>query len=356
MTSVLHVITGLGVGGAEAMLVQLAIGLQSRGIDQYVASIRGGDGHVETLTNAGIPVTVLSSNVTRAPFELVRLVRQINPSVLQGWMYHGNVAAALAHCVAPGRRKRKLFWNIRASNILDKQYARVIGWNARLSFLPDLVIANSQAGMDFHVASGFRPRRQMVIPNGIETDKFRPNAARRSAMRRDLGFTDTDVLVASVARVNPMKDFDTLLAAMGALPDVKGLLVGLGTDQLEVPENVTALGLRHDVSDLLLAADIIVSTSAYGEGFSNALAEGMSSGLVPVTTDVGDSAIIVDDTGTVVEPRDPVALANAIDAIAKLPPATIKERGLQARQRIVREFELDRAIERNVEIYGEAVD
>ncbi len=351
MTRILHIITGLETGGAEAMLVRLAAGLSARGMEQQVVSLRRGGPNADALKAAGISVSELDCSIARAQFELMRVVHRFRPTILQGWMYHGNIAAAVTQRITPGRAKRALYWNIRASNVHDERYARIIRWNARLSSMPDLVIANSQAGMDFHLASGFRPRRQMVIANGIETDKYCPDVARRSSMRQELGFADSDVVVTSVARVNPMKDFDTLLTALRALRGVKGLLVGLGTDQLEIPENVTALGLRDDVPELHLAADIIVSSSAYGEGFSNAVAEGMSSGLVPVATDVGDSANIIGDTGSVVRPGDPVALAQAIEAIASLPHSTIKERGLQARQRIVDNFALARALQRFADIY-----
>lgn len=351
MTRVLHIITGLQAGGAEAMLVRLAAGLKARGIEQQVVSLRGGGPNADALKAAGISVMELDYNIPRMQFELMRTVHRFKPSILQGWMYHGNIAAAVTHRIAPGRLKRGLYWNIRASNVHDERYASIIRWNARLSSMPDIIIANSQAGMDFHEDCGFRPRRKMVIANGIETGKFSPDTARRCSKRRELGIADTDVVAVSVARVDPMKDYDTLLSAMRTLPGVKGLLLGHGTDQLELPDNVTALGLRLDVPEILVAADIIVSSSAYGEGFSNALAEGMSSGLVPVATDVGDSANIIGSTGTVIDHGDPSALAQAIESIASLPHRALKERGLQARKRIIDNFGLERAVQRFADIY-----
>jgi glycosyltransferase involved in cell wall biosynthesis len=148
-----------------------------------------------------------------------------------------------------------------------------------------------------------------------------------------------------------MKDHDTYLAALGALPQVMGILAGVDTNRLRLPRNVRALGLREDVARLCAGADIIVSSSAYGEGFSNALAEGMSAGLVPAATRVGDSAIIADDTGHIVEPRDPAALSAAISKIATMPVALRRREGLKARARIEKNFSLDRAIDRFFDIY-----
>src|SRR5690606_30176877 len=95
---------------------------------------------------------------------LSRLLAGLKPDVVQGWMYHGNLAATLADRLSGRRSARKLLWNIRASNMDAERYARIIGWNARLSHWPDLVIANSQAGMGFHMEHGFRPKACEVIP------------------------------------------------------------------------------------------------------------------------------------------------------------------------------------------------
>lgn len=356
MTSVLHVITGLGTGGAETMLAQLAAGLQVRGIPQHVVCLKERGPVADRLEESGVPVTCYgleaSKDVPGGVLKLAGMIRKLAPRFVQGWMYHGNLVAALAHKLLPGRRERKLLWNIRASNMDEERYARVIGWSARLSHWPDLLIANSQAGMGFHMDCGFRPRACEVIPNGIDTEKFRPDTQARNEIRKEWGVGPEDVVALQVARVDPMKDHDTYLAALGALPQVTGVLAGLDTDRLRLSPNVRALGLRRDVPRLCAAADIIVSSSAYGEGFSNALAEGMSAGLVPVATRVGDSAVIADDIGQTVQPRDPAALSAAIGKVAAMPVALRRREGLKARARIERNFSLDRAIDRFFDIYA----
>ena len=207
-------------------------------------------------------------------------------------------------------------------------------------------------GANFHSAHGYRPRRIVVIPNGIDTDKFCPDPVARSTLRAELGLGDKVVAV-HVARVDPMKDHATFLKAMTSLPDIIGLIVGAGTETLVCPANVRALGARRDVERVYAAADLVVSSSAYGEGFSNVLAEGMSAGLVPVATDVGDAKRIVGPTGYVVPPRDPTALAAAIKAEAALSPDQRRDRGLQARARIVGSFARARAIDAYVRLYHE---
>jgi glycosyltransferase involved in cell wall biosynthesis len=140
-------------------------------------------------------------------------------------------------------------------------------------------------------------------------------------------------VIVHVARLDPMKDHATLLAALDRLPHVHAVLAGLGTETLTARPRLHRLGVRDDVPRLLAAADLFVSSSAFGEGFSNALAEAMAAGLTPVATDVGDARAIVGDCGFVVPPRDPAALAEAI-AAALAGPA----RGATARARMLDRF------------------
>jgi glycosyltransferase involved in cell wall biosynthesis len=174
----------------------------------------------------------------------------------------------------------------------------------------------------------------------------------RPAVRRELGIPAEAIVLAHVARVNPMKDHECFLEAMAGLPDLRALLIGADTEDLPDRPNLLRLGRRDDVERLLPAADVVVSSSAFGEGFSNALAEGMACGLPAISTDVGDNAIVVGDTGAVVPPRDPQTLASAIRALADEEPAAHADRSRRARARIVEQFSLARSIARWSESYA----
>ena len=349
-------ISGLGLGGAERMLVETAIGLQHLGLAQHVVSLRGRGKYADDLVSAGVPVSVLDiatpARAIAAIWQLRQVVHRVEPDIIQGWMYHGDLAAMAAHLVAPGRSGRHLFWNIRASNVDDPRYTKLVRLCGWFSSLPNVIVANSEAGAKFHITHGYRPRHVVVIPNGIDTDKFRPDPVARAALRAELGLGNQAVAV-HVARVDPMKDHATFLAAMEKLPDIAGLMVGAGTETFRCPPNVRALGVRHDVERVYAAADLVVSSSAYGEGFSNALAEGMSTGLVPIATDVGDASRIVGRTGHIVAPRSSTALAAAIAAGAALSPDQFRERGLDARARIVGSFARAKAIDAYAGLYRE---
>jgi len=352
---ILHIISGLGIGGAEASLVQIAPALQACGLPQHVVCAGTLDDHAEEFRSRGVGVTVLGVNsVARLPGSIIRIarmIRRLDPAVVQGWMYHGNTLAAFAHRLAHRSTQRRLYWNLRASNVDVARYGRVVRLGAMLSRWPDLMIANSQAGAQFHIDHGFRPRRMVVIGNGVDTQKFRPDAEARAALRALLGIPADAVVAIHAARVDPMKDHPALLAAMAAVPHVHGLLVGAGTEALRVPENVRALGLRRDLARLYASADIVVSSSSFGEGFSNAVAEGMSVGLIPVATDVGDAREIVGDTGYMVAPGDVASLAGALAAAASGSAADRLARGLRARARMIGQFPLSMTIDAYARLY-----
>lgn len=358
MTRVLHVISGLQTGGAETMLAQLAGALQARGLPQHVVSMRGRGTHAERLEASNVPVASLEvTSLLNAPggmLKLARLIAKLEPDIVQGWMYHGNIFAALAHRLVHGQARRALIWNLRASNMDAVRYGRILRLSARLSSWPSLIVANSETGAEFHVGQGFRPRRLCVIPNGVDTTRFRPDPSARAEVRHELEIPENAIVAIHVARVDPMKDHAMFLSAMERLPGLIALMVGRGTQRLSAPPNVRILGLRDDTARLYAASDIVVSTSAFGEGFSNVLSEGMSAGLVPVATDVGDARRIVGAAGHIVEPGNVADLVAAIAEEAALPREQLRRRGEDARARIVVNFALPKAVEAFAGLYEEA--
>jgi glycosyltransferase involved in cell wall biosynthesis len=148
-----------------------------------------------------------------------------------------------------------------------------------------------------------------------------------------------------------MKDHAMLLDIAWRMPHVTVLAIGAGTESLASLPNVRRLGRRDDVPNLLAASDIIVSTSAYGEGFSNAIAEGMAAGLVPVATDVGDAREIIGDVGAVVQRRAPAKIAAALEALAALPREELARKGALARHRIETLFSLRTSLRNFTQLY-----
>ncbi len=347
----MHVVTGLGVGGAERMLARLVLAPRTDPIETIVVSLLDAGGVADTIRAGGVPVAALGMRPGRLSpagiWRLARLIRRHAPDVVQGWMYHADLCALAALALSGRRRRTRLYWGIRCSDLDLSRYSRVlravIGLCARLSPLPDGVMANSQAGLAHHLALGYRPRLAGVIANGVDCGVFRPSSTARERLRRSLGLDAGRVVAILPARLDPMKDHGSFLAALDQVPEVTGVAVGTGTETLPERDNLRSLGCRDDMPDLLAAADIVVSSSAYGEGFCNALAEGMAAGLPAVATRTGDSQDIVGEAGIVVPPKDPAALAVALRTLAA--DDGLRHRlGAQARARIETRFSLGQAV------------
>jgi glycosyltransferase involved in cell wall biosynthesis len=322
--------------------------------------LRPAEAHAARLRAAGVTVVELNFDrvvgVAGGIITLTKLIAEQRPDIVQGWMYHGDLAALVALTMSGRRKTTRLVWSIRCSELDFRQYGAALHLVVKactlLSSWPDLVIANSAAGLKSHLALGYRPRRAELVANGIDVDENQPDAAARGAVRRELGIPEGAIVLAHVARVDPMKDHATFLAGMARLPEILALMVGAGTENLPAGRNIIRLGGRQDVPRLLAAADFVVSSSRFGEGFSNALAEGMACGLPAIATDVGDARVIVGNTGLIVPPEDPDALAAAIQALAGESPAARAERGRGARGRIVEHFALAGAVRSYAELYA----
>lgn len=358
---ILHVITDLLTGGAETALVTLVTAPYWVNTTNHVVSMMPGGVNAQRLRDAGIVVTELAFR-RGVPdpvqvWRLSRVIRAQQPDLIQSWMYHADLASLAALKLSGRAGATKLVWGIRCSNLDASRYGRgfrfIVATAAHLSRFPAAVTANSQAGLEFHKALGYRPRRAMMIHNGIDVARYKPDPLARAELREDLKLDFGTPVVALMARIDPAKDHEGFLDAMRLLPGVHAILAGEGTETLPDRPNVIRLGRRDDVPRLLAACDFIVSSSAFGEGFPNALAEGMAAGLVPVATDVGDSRMIVGDTGLVVPPRDPAALATAIRALVEEDPSAAMARRRRARARIIEQFSVERAVRLYAGLYAE---
>lgn len=370
---VMHVITDLDVGGAEMMLARLLGAADRRRFRMSVASLMVPGAVAAELLAQGIEVHSLGLGRGRIDprgiWRLVRLLRTGRVDVLQSWLYHadllGLIAARLAGVGA-------LAWNLRCSDMELARYSRlsmmVVKLLARLSRVPQLVIANSVAGQAVHQRLGYRPRRWEIVPNGIDTLRFRPDPEARRALRQSLGILPDAFVVCLPARFDPIKDHATFLAAVARFGanhrDARFILAGKGNDA-ENPrlrdllagsvsaDQVLLLGVRSDMPALLAAADVVALSSAFGEGFPNVVAEGMACGVPVVSTDVGDAAEIIGDAGLVVRRRDPDAMAAAWQQLCDLGPAGRRELGERARERISERYALAPIVARYEALYEE---
>jgi glycosyltransferase involved in cell wall biosynthesis len=367
---VLHTITTLEIGGAESMLLRL---LQAGARDKFEPSILSlmdpDSATVATLASqvAALRVTISTLGMPQGRpspaslWRLCRIVRAATPDLLQGWMYHGSLAATVGSCSLPQRPP--VLWNIRHSVhdlALEKPLTRlIIRLSARLSHLPQAIIYNSRISAAQHARLGFDPSRAVVIPNGFDGTRFRPRPDARARLREELGVDPARAVIGMVARGHPMKDPGNLVRAV-ALLQARGhpvhlVIVGSGLDETnrELVElvrecglgaQVSLLGQRTDIPALVAGFDVAALSSAWGEGFPNVLGEAMASGVPCVATDVGDCSWVIGPHGVIVPPRHSEALANALGRLLDLGPDARQQLGLAARARILQHFSLQEVV------------
>ncbi len=373
MIRVLHVVTDLRMGGAEATLAQLVEQSEPTRSAHHVIGLKG-DGPIgHRLRAAGATVEALG---LRAPWQsaialatIRRRISRWHPEVVQGWMYHGNVAAKLA--VMGMKAPPAMSWNIRHS-LVDitrekPMTARMIRLGARMSAGVDLILWNAAVSRVQHEAVGYHGRRHMVLANGVDTSRMKPCPAARTRMRADLGLSDRALLVGSVARFHPMKGHARLLDAIAQMADrgrdVHLALCGRGCEaggpaaklvQSTPPlqDRVHLLGEVEDPQPIYAALDCFVTASRWGESFPNALVEAMACGVPAVATDLGAAAEILGDRGCIVSAEDSADLVPAIDRMLHLPAQERVDYSVRARRRVEQRYNAASAARRYERVWA----
>lgn len=369
---VVHVITGLHTGGAETMLHKLLMAMDRKRFQPAVVSLMEGGEVLEQIVAAGIPVHVLGmKRGAPTPAMLLKLrglARALAPDVIQGWMYHGNLAGALLGRFAPG--KPRLIWNIRHTvDDIGREKPmtrRVIRLGGLLKRAPYRIIFNSGISLDQHAGLGYPRDKGLMIPNGFDLSRFRPSLEAGTRLREELGLSPGTLLIGVAARRHPMKGHEEFLKAanllMASKLDIRFVLAGRGVtsddprlrDLASVPNlegAVHLLGQREDMPSFFAALDLLCVPSIFGEGFPNVLGEAMACGVPCVATDVGESREIVADTGRVVKPGDPAALAEAMGELLVMTEEARSDLGKRCRARILENYSLEKIVERYAQLY-----
>lgn len=351
---ILFLIRALSVGGAERQLAILARELRGAGHDAAIALFYAGGALEADLSRSGVPLIDLRKrgrwDLFGYLFRLIRTIRRERPDGVYSFLTGANILAALLKVLFP---QVKLVWGLRASDMDLARYdwlVRLTGRvEARLARLPDVIIANSQAGREHAVRTGFPEARLRVVPNGTDTQRFRPDREAGRAVRGEWGIEDEAPLIGLVGRLDPMKGHPCFLRAAALFreqcPAARFVCVGDGpedyrqslralADDLGLNKVLVWAGTRTDMPAVYNAFDMAVSSSAYGEGVSNTIGEAMATGIPCVVTRVGDSARLAGDAGCVVPPEDPAALAGGLAVLWRRIGEEGAELSRRCRQRI----------------------
>lgn len=375
-TKIIHIITGLGTGGAEMVLYRLLQACDRTVYEPSVITLIGEEAILSTQIAAlDIPVYSLGlaqGNVaTTGILHLIRLLRKIRPAIIQGWMYHGNFAAQMAQTALPGTH---VIWGVHHS-LYNLSYekpltAAIVRVSAALSRLPAQIVYVSHTSQRQHRALGFYAGRDCVIPNGFDTTAFTPSHEARIKVRSELGLPMDTLLIGNIGRYHPQKDHANFLRSAALLnvthPDIHFLLAGPGVHRqndtlhqlimtLGLKTRVHLLGERHDAPNLMASLDILTSSSAYGESLSLVVGEAMACGIPCVVTDLGDNQRMLGAAGIMIPPQDSAALARAWSQLIAAGPESRRALGTLARIRIQRDYSIEGMVHQYESLYGSLV-
>jgi glycosyltransferase involved in cell wall biosynthesis len=360
--------TNLAPGGAEAQVALLAAGLRRRDWDASVISCLRPCAFEEDLKRAGVPVFSLNMQPGRwnplGCLRLARLLRRLRPQIVHGHMFHANLLARAARLALPvpvvistlhsiaesGRDSGNVRGRDRLYRVTDR--------------LADVTVSVCQAAGERHAeAQAVSRSRLRVIPNGVDTDRFRPDPAGREPMRRVLGVGDEFAWLA-VGRLMWKKGYETMLRAFAGSARGVLLIAGAGPQEAELREfalelgaNARFLGFREDIPALLRACDGFVQSSVV-EGLPVALLEAAASGLPCVAADTGGVGEIVlhETTGYLAPAGDPALLAAAMSQVMGMDAVERAELGRAAREHVAARFGLESVIDRWERLYLEMLE
>lgn len=369
---VAHVITDLDTGGAELVLARLLGEMDRRRFEHTVISLTTAGQVADQLAGLGIPVSALGMRVgfpnPLSVLRLARVLRTFHPDIVQTWMYHADLVGSMAARLA-GRAP--VIWGIRNSVLVAGASKRrtilIARLLARLSRgLPARIVSCSEAARLVHIRLGYQAQKFVVIPNGFDVEKFKPDVSARLQVRQELNLSPETEVAGFFARFDPQKDHHNFIRAANLLlerqADVHFLLCGEGVTgqnpslagwiaETGRGDRFHLLGRRVDMPRLTAALDLAVSASEYGEAFPNVIGEAMACGVPCVATDVGDSAAIIAETGLIVPPHNAQALASAMLKILEMGSEDRHALALAARQRVIENYSLAAMASRYQAVY-----
>lgn len=357
---ILFIITGLGMGGAEHVVINLADALSNRNHEVQIVFLTG-----ELLVrpkNSNIKVTSLNLDKPlhffKSYLKLTHIVRAMKPDVIHSHMFHANILARLLRLTTPLPR---LICSSHNTNEGGKIRMLAYRYTDRLA---DISTNVSQEAVDELIKKGaFLPNRIVKVVNGINTNNFKFNTQARIKLRQELNLNDDIKMILAVGRLEHQKDYPNLFHAIRKLVekrnDFKLLIAGDGplksellqlSKELKIDNYIEFLGVRRDIPHLMCACDTFVLSSAW-EGFGLVVAEAMACERVVVATDCGGVNEVLGNNGFLVPPRNSQALSQALHNSLDMPDKKRALIGIKAREYILNNFSLKANVNNYLDLY-----
>lgn len=357
---ILFIITGLGMGGAEHVVINLADALSNRNHEVQIVFLTG-----ELLVrpkNSNIKVTSLNLDKPlhffKSYLKLTHIVRAMKPDVIHSHMFHANILARLLRLTTPLPR---LICSSHSTN--EGGRIRMLAYRFT-DKLADISTNVSQEAVDALVKKrAFSPSRIVKVVNGIDTESFKFNSNARAKLRKELGLTDDMKMILAVGRLYHPKDYPNLFYAIKRLlekrNDFKLFIAGDGplksellqlSKELKIDNYIEFLGVRRDIPHLMCACDTFVLSSAW-EGFGLVVAEAMACERVVVATDCGGVNEVLGNQGFLVPPRNSQVLSQVLHNSLDIPDKKRTLIGINAREHILNNFSLKANVDNYLDLY-----
>ncbi len=358
---IVHIITGLNDGGAENILYKVC---KFDNLNNHIViSFVSGGKYSTILKEMG--VTVHSINMKFYSIikfiYLIRLLRNLNPDIVQTWLVHGDFIGGIASRLAG---IKNIVWNVLYSK-LDTRIEKIrtifiIKLLSKLShIIPKFIIVISKSAYDNCKNIGYNKNKIILVNSGFDLSYFKISEKQKLDFRNQFNINHNMPLIGIVARYHPIKDHKNLLKALKIIKSKKinFYCVFVGTDMnienkillndiknYKLENNIKLLGPLNNIPLVMNGLDIKILCSK-SEGFSSVIVEAMACGTPCVVTDVGDSSFIVGKTGWIVPPSDPAKLATEIqNAIFEIDSDNWEKRCEQARLRVKKNFGINKMI------------